>query len=269
MKYPHIGDSVVIKRIEEDDRRGVFHYEGLYTGYGVTAGNALRRVLLSSIPGAAITKMKIQNVDHEFSTLPGMVEDIVEFSLNLKKVRFHFFADEAQALTLHIKGEREVTAGDIKETAFVKVVNPELHIATLTKKNAELEVELTIEKGIGYVPAESRRLERLQIGTIILDAIFSPLTRVEFAVENMRVGDRTDYNRLKIEIETDGSITPSEALVRGATILRDHFERFTGLTVRNLATAGTSEQETKEKEKESASGEKQEKKKKITKKIKK
>ena len=231
MQYSRLSESVEIKKISEKGNVGVFHIEGLYTGYGTTLGHALRRVLLSSLPGAAITQIKIKGINHEFSTLPGMAEDIVEFTLNLKKVKFHFFADEPQTLILKGKGEEEITAGHIQSTPFAKVVNPGLHLATLTKKTADLEVEVTVEKGLGYVPSEARRLERLLVGTIVLDAAFSPVERVSFEVENMRVGDRTDYNRLKMEVETDGTITPSEAMHKAANILKDHFEKVLALEV--------------------------------------
>lgn len=251
MQYSYLNESVNIKKVSEEGNIGVFHIEGLYTGYGVTLGNALRRTLLSSLPGAAITQIKIKDVDHEFSTLPGMVENIVALTLNLKKVRFNFFVDEPQALKLHVNGEKEVTAGDIESTTMVKVVNTDLHIASLTKKNAELDMELTVEKGLGYVPSEVRRLERLPVGTIVLDAIFSPIQRVEFNVENMRVGERTDYNRLKIEIETDGSISPSEALHKSAHILRDHFEKIAAVEVKTeKAESITPEEKPKRKKKE-------------------
>jgi DNA-directed RNA polymerase subunit alpha len=225
MRYTHLSDTVEIKKISEEGNFGVFHVEGLYTGYGTTLGHSLRRVLLSSIPGAAITQIKVKGANHEFSAIPGMMEDVLQFTLNLKKVRFHFLADEPQTITLKAKGECEVTAGDITSTPFAQVVNTDLHLASLTKKNAELDVELTIEKGLGYVPAESRTMERLLVGTIVLDAIFSPVENVSISVENMRVGQRTDYNRLKIEITTDGSISPSEALHKSVSILRDHFEK--------------------------------------------
>jgi len=225
MKYSHLSETVTIKKISEKDNAGVFHIEGLYTGYGVTLGNAFRRALLSSLPGAAITQIKIKNVEHEFSTLPGMIEDIVEFTLNLKKVRFHFDADEPQTLKLHVKGEREVKAEDIESTTLVQVINKDMHLAMLTKKVADLDMEITVEKGLGYVISESRKMERLSVGTIVLDAIFSPIVRVSFHSEDMRVGDRTDYNRLKLEIETDGSISPSEALHKASNILKDHFEK--------------------------------------------
>ncbi len=225
MKYSHLSETVSIKTVSEKENVGTFHIEGLYSGFGVTLGNALRRVLLSSLPGAAITQFKAKGVDHEFSTLPGMVEDVVELSLNLKKVRFYFTADEPQTLTIHSKGDGEVTAGNIEENAFVKVLNKDLHLATLTKKGAELDAEIVVEKGLGYVVAESRKMERLSVGTIVIDSIFSPVVKVSFEVENMRVGDRTDFNRLKMEIETDGSISPSEAIHKAANVLKDHFEK--------------------------------------------
>lgn len=225
MNYALLSDSVSVKKISENETVGVFTIEGLYTGYGLTMGNALRRVLLSSLPGAAITQIKAKGVDHEFSAVPGMLEDVVEFTVNLKQVRFRLLTDESQTLALKVKGDKKVTAGDIKATSFVEVVNPDFPIATLTKKTAELDIELVVEKGLGYVPAERRRLERLPIGTIVLDAIFSPVMRVDFDVEDMRVGDRTDYNRVTIEIETDGSLLPSEALRKASSILRDHFDK--------------------------------------------
>lgn len=233
MKYQYLSETVEIKKVSEKDNVGVFHVEGLYTGYGTTVGNALRRALLSSLPGAAITQIKIKGVDHEFSTVPGMMEDVVEFTLNLKKVRFHFFADEPQVLTLKVKGEKKVTAGDIQPTTLAQVINADLHLGTLTKKNAELDIEVTVEKGLGYVPTEARRLERLPVGTIVLDAVFSPVVRTAFSVENMRVGDRTDYNRVILEVETDGSITPSEAIHKSANILKDHFAKVSELEVTN------------------------------------
>ena len=223
--YHHLSDTVKIKKISDDGRVGVFHIEGLYTGFGLTLGNALRRALFSSLPGAAITQIKIKGVGHEFTTIPGVAEDVVELTLNLKKVRFQFFADEPQILTLKVKGEKEVKADDIKTNPQVEIVNPDLHLAALTDKKAELDMELTVEKGLGYLPAAERKFERLAIGTIVLDAVFSPITKVNCSVENMRVGERTDFNRLKIEIQTDGSITPSQALHKTANVLKDHFEK--------------------------------------------
>lgn len=249
MKYQHLSESVAVKTVSEKGNVGVFHIEGLYTGYGPTLGNALRRALLSSLPGAAITQIKVKGVDHEFSTLPGMLEDIVEFALNLKKVRFHFFADEPQVLTLHVKGEREVAAADIESTTLVQVVNPDIHLATLTKKNADLDLELTVEKGLGYVPSEARRLERLPVGTVVLDALFSPVMRVAFTVENMRVGEYTDYHRLILEIETDGSISPSEALHKVGKILTDHFAKVGAMEFTKIEAAAPQSEKPKRKKK--------------------
>jgi len=231
MEYARLSDTVKIKKISETQKEGFVEVEGLYTGYGLTLGNALRRALLSSLPGAAITQVKIKGAEHEFSALDGVMEDVVEITLNLKKVRFRFFASEPQILTLKIKGEKEVTAGDIKTNAQVEVVNPEAHIATLTGKNAELEMEIIVDKGAGYVPAEVRKTEKLPIKTIAVDTIFSPVVKVNFSVENMRVGDRTDFNRLKFTIETDGSISPSSALHKASNILKDHFEKMADIEV--------------------------------------
>ncbi len=237
MKYSHLSETVSIKKVSENGTVGIFSIEGLYTGYGVTVGNSLRRALLSSLPGAAITQVSVKGVDHEFSTVPGMVEDVVEFCLNLKKVRFHFYADDPQVITLKVKGDREVTAADIESTTLVRVVNPELHLATLSKKGAELDMEITVEKGLGYVPSEARRLERLPVGTVVLDAIFSPVVRVAFSVENMRVGDRTDFNKVTLELETDGTISPSEAFHKAGNILRDHFEKISEIEVVKIESA--------------------------------
>ncbi|TSC96963.1 MAG: DNA-directed RNA polymerase subunit alpha [Parcubacteria group bacterium Athens1014_26] len=235
MEFIYLSESVNIRKISEDNTDGIFEVEGLYGGYGLTVGNALRRVLLSSLPGAVITQIKVKGINHEFSTLPNIVEDIVEIGLNLKKVRFKIHTDEAQTLTLKVKGEKEVTAKDIELNAQAEVITPDIHIATLTSKNADLEIELKVEKGLGYVPVEARKLEKLPIGTISLDAFFSPVTRVNFSVENMRVGDRTDYNKLRIEIKTDGSITPSAAIHKAGNILKDHFEKISKIEIKEMS----------------------------------
>ncbi|OGY57022.1 MAG: DNA-directed RNA polymerase subunit alpha [Candidatus Colwellbacteria bacterium RBG_13_48_8] len=238
MEYTYLSETVKIKKVSEDDRRGVFEVEGLFRGYGITLGNALRRVLLSSLPGAAITRFKVKGVGHEFSTIPGMVENVVELGLNLKRVRFVFHADEPQELSLRAKGEGTVKAGDIKGNAQVEVKNPDLHIATLTTKSAELDIVLTVEKGEGYVSVESQKIERLPIGTVALDAVFSPVVNVNFTVENMRVGERTDYNRIKLEIETDGTVSPSSALHKAANVLIDHLKRVADIEVRDIEAVG-------------------------------
>jgi len=254
MEYSLLSEAVKIKKVSETDKEGVFEIEGLYTGYGLTLGNALRRVLFSSLPGAAITQIKIKGVEHEFSTIPGVLEDVVEIMLNLKKIRFRFYATEPQVLTLKAKGEKEVTARDIKTNAQVEVVNPDAHIATLTDKNAELDMELTVEKGLGYVPVEARKTEKLPIKTIALDAIFTPIVKVNFNIENMRVGERTDYNRLRLIIETDGSISPSSAFHKACNILKDHLEKISAIEVKSIAEKVEAPEikEKKEKKKKSA-----------------
>jgi DNA-directed RNA polymerase subunit alpha len=212
-----------------EDNRSVFEIEGCYPGYGTTLGNAFRRVLLSSLSGAAITGVKIKGVQHEFSTIPHVVEDVVQIILNLKQVRFRLHTDQPMKASLKVKGEKEVKAGDIKTSTGLEVVNPEAHIATLTDKKANLEMEIEVEPGLGYLPVEQRKKGKLEIGKIAIDAIFSPVHKVNYSVEPMRVGERTDYNRLRIDIETDGSITPEEAFQKAAQILVDHFKVFTSL----------------------------------------
>ena len=231
MKIINFSETVNIKKISEKEKVGVFEIEGLYTGYGLTVGNALRRILLSSLPGAAITQVKIKGVGHEFTTIPNVLEDVVEIMLNLKKIRFHIYVDEPQILTLKVKGEKKVTAGDIKTNSDVDVINNDAHIATITSKSGELEMEFTIEKGLGYVPVETRKLEKLPVGIIALDAFFSPVVKANFTVENMRIGDQTDYNKLNLVIETDGSITPSEALKKASDILQEHFSKISQVEV--------------------------------------
>jgi len=201
----------------------VFEIVGLYPGYGVTLGNALRRVLLSSLPGAAVTRVAFQNVPHEFTTIPGVKETVLDIMLNLKKLRLKLFSDEPQALTIEKKGEGSVTSDDIQAPAQVQIASKGLHIATLTEKKAELTMEITVERGTGYSPADMRSKEKMSVGTIALDAMFSPVRVTTFTVENMRVGDRTDYNRLQISIQTDGTVAPDEALAQAAKILVQQF----------------------------------------------
>jgi DNA-directed RNA polymerase subunit alpha len=229
-----LSSTVNIKRISEEFNSGIFEVEGLFPGYGLTLGNALRRALLSSLPGAAVTYIKIKNAPHEFITLPGVKEDILEISLNFKKLRFKIYTDEPQTLFLKVKGEKEVKASDIEENSVVEVVNKDLHLATLTDKNASFEVELTIEKGMGYLPVEARKKEKLPVGVIALDALFSPIIKANYEVENMRVGERTDFNKLRIYIETDGTISPSSALHKVSNILKDHFEKIMELDIKDF-----------------------------------
>jgi len=248
MEFAYLSSTVSIKTVSEDAKEGVFEIEGLYAGYGLTIGNALRRALLSSLPGAAVTEIKIKGVPHEFSTLPGLKEDIVELALNFKKLRFISHVDEPQVLALKLKGEREVTAGDIELNSNVALINPEEVLAHLTAKDAELDVEVKVERGLGYVPTEMRKSEgRLPIGVIAIDAIFTPVTRVNFTVEDMRVGDRTDYNRLRLEVTTDGTVSPSSALHKAANILKDHFEKVGMVEVKEFEAAATEETGSKKK----------------------
>lgn len=233
MEFAYLSESVKIKRVSEDEKNGVFEIDGLYRGYGVTIGNALRRVLLSSLPGAAITRFKIKGAGHEFTTLPGIVEDVVEIGLNLKKIRFMLNTKEPQTLTLKVKGEAEVIAADIKGNAEVSVANPDVKIATLTAKDAELDLEITVERGLGYVPVLAQKMGKLPIGTIALDAIFSPVRNVNFTVSNMRVGEKIDYNKVRLEVETDGTISPSRAIHKASDILLDHFKNIADIDIKD------------------------------------
>ncbi len=216
------------KIILDEENRAVFEIEGLYPGYGQTIGNSLRRVLLSSVEGAAITSIKIEGVGHEFSTIEGVKEDIVDLTLNLKQIRFRLHEKGPFSITLSVSGEKEVRGNDFKTPSQVEMVTPDIYIATLTSKKARLNLEAIVESGLGYVPVEARSKDKVEVGIIALDAAFSPVRQVNYEVENMRVGDRTDYNRLRLHIETDGSITPQEALQRAVHILVEQFGEFVG-----------------------------------------
>jgi DNA-directed RNA polymerase subunit alpha len=198
--------------VKEDAFSGVYEIDGLYPGYGHTLGNSLRRIILSSIPGASITALSIDGVKHEFSSIDGIKEDVIAIILNLKKVRFQLHGDDAQKATLHIKGAKTVTSGDITVPTQLEIMNKDQYICESTAKNVDIAIEITVEKGLGYVPREALQKEKAEIGTIFLDASFTPIRRASYEVENMRVGDRTDHNRLRVTIETDGTITPHEAL---------------------------------------------------------
>jgi len=213
-----------IQKIEQLKNYGKFEISGLYPGYGITIGNALRRVLISSLQGSAVTSFKVEGIQHEFSAIEGMMESALDLMLNLKQLQVKNYSNEPQILTMNISGEREVTAKDFEKNSMVEILNPDLHLATLTSPKAQLNMEVKIENGLGYVLAEERNQEKLPIGTIAVDAMFSPVLRANFKVENMRVGDRTDYNKLIIEIETNGSITPDIALAQASQILKEHFE---------------------------------------------
>lgn len=216
------------KIIKEDGFSGVYEIDGLYPGYGQTLGNSLRRIILSSLPGAAVTSVKIPSVNHEFSTVPGVTEDVINVLLNLKKVRFMMLTDEPQILSLKAKGAGVLTAADIKVPGQVKVLNPEQVIAHITDKGAELNIEITIERGLGYVAKEALQKNRVDIGTITLDAIFTPIRKVSYEVENMRVGDRTDFNRLRISISTDGTISAREAIEKSIEIMINQLKAIIG-----------------------------------------
>ncbi|MBI4094541.1 MAG: DNA-directed RNA polymerase subunit alpha [Candidatus Liptonbacteria bacterium] len=237
MEYAHLSEAVGIRTVSEEGKKGVFEIEGLYRGYGLTLGNALRRALLSSLPGAAVTHIKLKGVPHEFTAIPGVKEDAVEISLNFKKLRFAMHTNEPKILALNAKGIHAVTGADIGADAEVVVMNPDVVLATLTAKDAEFDVEITVERGLGYSAVESRKAEKLPVGVIAIDANFSPVLRVNYTVEDMRVGERTDYNRLRMEIETDGTVSPSAALHKAGVILQDHFGKITGVEVKEFESA--------------------------------
>lgn len=214
------------------ENHGKFEILGCYPGYGTTLGNALRRVLLSSLDGAAAKSVKITGVSHEFSTITGVMEDVVQIILNLKQVRFRLHGDETVKVTLKSKGEGPVTAASIKAPSSVEIVNPDQIIATITDKKTEFEMEIEIDKGIGYVPVEVREREEREdreIGVIAIDSIYTPVKRVNYEIENMRVGKRTDYDKVTLEVITDGSIQPTEAFEKSVAILVSQFSSLTAM----------------------------------------
>lgn len=208
---------------EDSKNHGVIIIEPCYPGYGITIGNALRRVMLSSLPGAAITCFKIKGVDHEFSTIKGIKEDAVEIVMNLKKINLKVFAEEPVELALKAKGIKEVKAGDIDKNSAVEIVNKDLVICALTEKTSDLEMKIWAEKGLGYIPVEERKGEKPEIGVIHVDAIYTPAQKIGLIREHVRVGDRTDYDKLTLDVETDGTITVKEALKQAAEILVEQF----------------------------------------------
>jgi len=209
--------------VEERGNRAVIEIAGLYPGYGHTIGNGMRRVMLSSLKGAAVTSVKIEGVGHEFTTVEGVMEDIVDITLNIKQLRFRLHDDGPHAITLSVGGEREVTGKDFVLPSQVELMTPDTRVATLTAKKARLAIEAVVESGRGYVPVEARGKDKVEVGTVALDAAFSPVRHVNYEVENMRVGDRTDYHLLRFVIETDGSISPRNAFMAAAEILTDQF----------------------------------------------
>jgi DNA-directed RNA polymerase subunit alpha len=229
--------------IKEDDMKGVYEIDGLYPGYGHTLGNSLRRIILSSLVGSAITSLKIDGTDHEFSTLDGVKEDVITILLHLKQVRFRLSTDEPQTVRLNVKGPKHVTAGDIETSGQVEVINKDQYIAEITGKNT-LSIEMTIEKGLGFVQKDVHQKNKTEVGTIALDAIFTPIRRVSYEVENMRVGDKTNHNRLRMTIETDGTISPREALVQSITIMVEQLQSIVGFTI--VSRKGVEDEEEKE-----------------------
>jgi len=216
------------KIVLEEDNKGIYEIDGFYPGYGFTIGNSLRRIILSSLPGAAITSVKIEGIEHEFSSIKGVKEDVVMIMLNIKRIRIKMLTNEPQVLTIKAKGAKTITAGDIEVPGQVEIINPELVIATLTDKDSELNIEMTVEKGLGFVSREMLGKNKVDIGTVLLDANFTPIRRVNYEVENMRVGDRTDFNRLRLSIETDGSISPKESLEKSINIMIEQLKAIIG-----------------------------------------
>jgi DNA-directed RNA polymerase subunit alpha len=216
------------KIIREEGFSGVYEIDGLYPGYGHTLGNSLRRIILSSLPGAAVTQVKIKGVEHEFSSIEGVKEDVITILLNLKRLRIRITGDEPQVLTIKSKGIKKVTAKDIDVPGQVEILNPDLTIYESTDKNTEVEIDITVEKGLGFVLKEAIHKDRVDIGTISLDASFTPIKKVNYEVENMRVGDRTDFNRLRLSIETDGTLTPKEALEESISIMITQLKAIVG-----------------------------------------
>ncbi len=214
--------------VREEGFSGVYEIDGLYPGYGHTLGNSLRRIILSSLPGAAVTKVRISGVEHEFSSIEGVKEDVITILLNLKKLRIRITGDEPQILTIKAKGVKKVTAKDIEFPGQVEILNPDLTIFEITNKATEVDMDITVEKGLGFVLKETLHKDRVDIGSISLDASFTPIKRVNYEVENMRVGDRTDFNRLRLSIETDGTLTPKEALEESISIMITQLKAIVG-----------------------------------------
>ncbi|PJA98420.1 MAG: DNA-directed RNA polymerase subunit alpha [Ignavibacteriales bacterium CG_4_9_14_3_um_filter_30_11] len=219
-------DLVVLDEASYTNTYGKFSLQPLERGFGITLGNSLRRVLISSLPGAAITSVKFSGVLHEFTTIEGVVEDVAELILNLKQVRLKLLEKKPETIKFSFDGAGEFTAADIqKNSSEIEILNPELHIATLNKK-AKFDVELTIGKGFGYIPAIQNTVSEQSVGVIPIDSIFTPVTNVKYEIENVRIGDRNDFEKLVLEVETDGSITPEDSLTEAAKILKDHIQLF-------------------------------------------
>lgn len=245
--YLKIPDAVICEESSYSSTFGRFFLQPLERGYGVTIGNSLRRILISSLPGAAFTAVKLGGVLHEFSTIPGVVEDVTEIILNLKQVRMKLLNKKPAKIEFTIQGPKEVTAADIqKYTADLEILNPNQHIATL-QADAKFEVELRVGRGKGYVPAVDNKSPDFAIGMIAIDSIYSPIVNSTYEVENVRIGDRNDYEKLVVNITTDGSITPDDALTQAAKIMRDHLQLFINF---DIEQEDTHEEVKKDSEKE-------------------
>lgn len=229
-----------IKVVTKEGNRAVFEIGPLMPGYGATIANPLRRVLLSSLEGAAVTSIKIKGSDHEFGAIDGVQEDVIQIILNLKKLRFRCFSNDPITVHLSVKGEHEVTASDITMTSDAELINADQFICTLTDKKAELDMELVVEKGRGYVSVEQHQKEKLPIGVIAIDAAFSPVRMANFTIDDVRVGQRIDFNKVTMEVETDGAIQPEQAMKEAAGILADHFTLVSQIAVPEALAAAKS-----------------------------
>lgn len=240
--------KIEYKKDDKNENKGEIIIEPCFPGYGTTWGNALRRVLLSSLAGGAVTAVKIKGVKHEFSTIPFVKGDVLEIILNLKQLRMKIFSEGEIRLSLKAEGEKKVYAKDIEKNSQVEVANPNLLIATLTDKKAKFEAEIFVKKGIGYIPVEEKKDEEKEIGKILIDSIFTPIRNVGLRIENVRVGEKTNFDRLTIPIETDGIITPLEAFVQTTELLKDQFS-YIAKEVKSLVTSETKEKKEKKEKK--------------------
>ncbi len=227
-----------MKEEKIDERTSRFTIAPLYPGYGMTIGNSLRRVILSSLAGAAVTAVKIEGADHEFTTLKGVREDMIALILNIKQLKLKYTGTEAGTMTLSKSGKGVVTAGDIKTSADIEIVNKDLELCTIDDAKTKVEIEFKVEQGRGYSPVETRQAEKLPVGYIAVDAIYTPIKRVRFNIENTRVGQMTNLDSLVMEIETDGSLTPDQAMRQAAEILVGHFQVVAGMDVVSVGVDG-------------------------------
>ncbi|OGG41850.1 DNA-directed RNA polymerase subunit alpha [Candidatus Kaiserbacteria bacterium RIFCSPHIGHO2_01_FULL_46_22] len=236
------------RAVKEEEFQGIFEIDGLYPGYGHTLGNSLRRIILSSLPGAAVTHVKIDGVKHEFDTIDGVKEDVINILLNIKRIRLALHSEDPVTMRLKTNKLGLITARDIEAPSQIEILSPEMPIAEITAKGVSLDIEMTVSRGLGYVPRESHQKEKMDIGAIALDAVFTPIRRANYEVENMRVGERTDYNRLRLFVETDGTLTPREAVEKSIEIMIHQLKAITGFK----DTEPTAQAEEKEVEKHEA-----------------